>query len=185
MTAWESWSLLQHFGWVSFCCGRATVIDWACHCPSCHVPAMGNGDIPPNVIDQVQGIIDDAKAGKIPLITAYEDICDVLYENSLLKDRVLRPDEVLVHPSNRGKSGLNAYDAHKNGAAVAHVGVDPKEMKKVRGLRTQPPRTLAFGAVALQSTLGREGKWHVEQDTRYGDGCVGVHEPLGWLVPSC
>ena len=92
----------------------------------------------PSLVAEIQAIIDDARDGKIPPNTAYEDICERLIEKQVVTEEVLTCDKVACHPSNRSGMGLNGYNVHRNGAEVDRVGVDFKELNKAAAFQICP-----------------------------------------------
>ena len=57
-----------------------------------------------------------------------DNFLDFLAANGIGRDVTLRPEELLVHPHNRGGLLVNAYNAHKNGSMVRRVGANKKEL---------------------------------------------------------
>ena len=104
----------------------------------CCWPEMAGLAFPRSLLAQVQGIIDQCNGGSLPLNTGYEDICDILFSQKILVERQLLPMEVFVHPSNRGKTSVNAYNVHRNGANIMLVGTDPKELHKSAAFQIAP-----------------------------------------------
>eukprot|EP00959_Pyramimonas_sp_CCMP1952_P090774 1900245-Pyramimonas_sp.AAC.1 len=77
---------------------------------------------PPPFVASAQQIIDAANNATTPAITAYEDIREMLVKDHIVSEQKFLADDILAHPANRGKLGLNAYNAHKNLSDIAHVG---------------------------------------------------------------
>ena len=90
------------------------------------------------LVHDVQAIIDDTNRGGIAPNTAYEDISSMLTEHGIVKDKVLQVDELGVHPSNRGRLGLNGHNVHRNGHGVDRVGCDLKELSKAAAFELCP-----------------------------------------------
>ncbi len=82
--------------------------------------------IPADIVAIVQGIIDGANSGELPVNTANTDIFEILVQHNLasVKDDV-HTDTICVHNSNRGTLGLNPHDVHKNLLGIDTIGVDP------------------------------------------------------------
>lgn len=84
---------------------------------------------PARVVDFVDQKIQDARTGTPPM-TAFKDIMDLLEEQKISYKKPLEVEEIQVHPANRGGLGLNAFNAHRNGASIKSIGVDPDELAK-------------------------------------------------------
>ena len=41
------------------------------------------------------------------------------------------PKAFLVHPSNRGSLGVNAFGMHRKGAQILRMGVDPTQLRRL------------------------------------------------------
>ena len=57
-----------------------------------------------------------------------DNFLEFLMENGIGRDVVMKPEELLVHPSNRGGLLVNAFNSHKNGSMVRRVGANKKEL---------------------------------------------------------
>ena len=56
--------------------------------------------------------------------TQWKEILQLLTANGLSYVAKLHPDELLVHPENRNRLGLNYHNAHKNGDKIVKAGAD-------------------------------------------------------------
>ncbi len=109
---------------------------------------MAQHGYPPALVEKVERIIDAANVGDMPPNTAYEDICELLFERGILKEKVLTVEEVMCHMTNRGTLGLNGHNVHKNGHEVDTVGCDLKELNKAACFEVcplEPKRSEQFG----------------------------------------
>ncbi len=111
------------------------------------------------LVDDVQAIIDATNRGEIAPNTAYEDISSMLTEHGIVEDKILQVDELGVHPSNRGRLGLNGHNVHRNGHEVDKVGCDLKELSKAAAFELCPlqPRRgeqLAFSQKVIAGSKG-------------------------------
>ena len=84
----------------------------------------------PQLVIEVQSIIDKAIKGEMAPNTAFEDIWDVLFSQNIAKLIDPLVEKVMVHPTNRGGLGVNAYNCHKNGYAVDKAGCDLMMLNK-------------------------------------------------------
>ena len=57
-----------------------------------------------------------------------DNFLELLMENGVGREVVMKPEELLVHPSNRGGLLVNAFNSHKNGSMVRRVGANKKEL---------------------------------------------------------
>ena len=92
---------------------------------------------PARVVDFVDQKIQDARTGTPPM-TAFKDIMDLLEEQKISYKKPLEVEEIQVHPANRGGLGLNAFNAHRNGASIKSIGVDPDELAKAVAFENMP-----------------------------------------------
>ena len=98
-----------------------------------------------------------------------DNFLELLMENGIGRDVVMKPEEVLVHPSNRGGLLVNAYNAHKNGSMVRRVGANKKELHGAVCMEMSPDPTkrqdlepeiiLNFKSGLAASWLNLEPSW--------------------------
>ena len=93
---------------------------------------------PSSLVLNVQWMIDQGNAGEVPVITANEDIYQILKDQKIVRDEMVNSDEVFCHPSNRGQLGLNAYNVHKNGREIKTVGVKLSELHSASSFELCP-----------------------------------------------
>jgi hypothetical protein len=89
------------------------------------------------VVDFVDQKIQDARTGTPPM-TAFKDIMEMLEEQQISYKQCLAVEEVQVHPANRGGLGINAFNAHRTGASIKSIGVDPDELSKAVAFENMP-----------------------------------------------
>ncbi len=94
--------------------------------------------IPPPLVREVQGMIDQWSKGELAPNTANEDIWDILVSNELGKVKLLHTDEVMCHMANRGTLGLNGHNVHRNGNDIDAVGCDPKLLNSAAAFEVCP-----------------------------------------------
>ena len=63
---------------------------------------------------------------------------EVLKSAKLCYQATFNPQEVAVHPSNRGGSGLHPHNAHAVGASIYHVGAHISELEKATEFEKLP-----------------------------------------------
>ncbi|CAE7026703.1 unnamed protein product [Symbiodinium sp. CCMP2592] len=74
--------------------------------------------------------VEQALKKDAPALERWTEIETILQENRKCYRQVLRPGQVLVHPSNRPGLGLNGAQVHKTGAQVQSVGFSSMELKR-------------------------------------------------------
>ena len=105
---------------------------------------MSNPHYPADLVARVQSIIDQDPREVGPL-TKWGQILDKLKEHSIpyiVED--VSATLVLVHPDNRSKLGVNAFNAHRNGAFIKRMGADLQELLKATAFEicgVEPKRT--------------------------------------------
>jgi len=84
-----------------------------------------------DVVEEVQTLLEAAKAGQMPPQTAFGDVLQRLRSENIVRDGVkLSPDQVFVNRGNRGGLGINWYNVHFNGKKIVDIGVDTQELQK-------------------------------------------------------
>ena len=76
------------------------------------------------VVQKMQAILAKTLE-EMAVSSKWTAIVDLLVEHKVaytLKE--VPPTEFLVHPQNRGKLGINAYNAHRNGSVIYKIGAD-------------------------------------------------------------
>ena len=126
---------------------------------------------PMHVVDHIQSLIDDARSGAKAPMTAFQDIMDKCTEEQICYKRVLHTDEVMVHPANRGGLGLNAHNAHRTGAMIKSIGVDPEELAK----------SVAFEAMPMEPSRSEQ----LAMNQRLVDTSKGLLSPLTGREKYC
>ena len=111
------------------------------------------------LVHMVQCKIDAARSGKIPPITAFEDIMELFVEHNIVRVEVVHPSLVFVHTCNRGGLGLNPHNAHRNGAIMKSVGCDPSELHKSLVIEMSPlepkrSEQMAFNIRLIEAAKG-------------------------------
>ena len=76
------------------------------------------------VIDQVRSIM----AEKGGALGKWNRIIAVFELHNVLSIRIAHPDEIMVHPKNRGGLGLNAHEVHRVLAAVKRIEGDKSQV---------------------------------------------------------
>ena len=57
-----------------------------------------------------------------------DNFLEFILGNGIGRDVVMKVEDLLVHPSNRGGLLVNAFNSHKNGSMVRRVGSNKKEL---------------------------------------------------------
>ena len=87
-------------------------------------------------------------------VAAWNSIYQLLEKNNLAYTHKLTVDQVLVHPDNRAKLGVNAHQAHKTGSMIFSIGADLAELKKYV-LRNEHERGYEGGTGSFQRQPGQ------------------------------
>ena len=114
---------------------------------------------PPNLVVEVQSIIDQANKGQVPVNTALEDIWQKLSDLKITRTMTMMVDNVMCHPCNRGKLGLNGHNVHRNIHHVDNAGVDLNELGKSNCFELCPleptkSKQIAWNARLVKSANG-------------------------------
>jgi hypothetical protein len=104
------------------------------------------------LVDEVQALIDrgfkeEAHRG------LYLEVIDVLKKHNILYETWIEPSATMVHPSNRGGAGINAYNAHLNAALYIKSGFDPRELANAVSFEVCPHEPLRTLQVDFNSKL--------------------------------
>ena len=116
-----------------------------------------NGGAQKPMVAAVQGVIESDK----PILTKINAIIAYALDHGVAYRMMVKAKDVVVHPSNRGKLGLAAYTAHRNGAKMVKIGADRKELHNAvafelarRGApRTGKPNSTPTGRSWLPRTV--------------------------------
>ena len=87
------------------------------------------------VVDAVRKHLADSSRGAL---ARWNDIWVVLEEAKITYVKTLLPGEVMVHPRNRGGTGLNAHEAHRTLSNVLSAGCDLEHLKKATCFELNP-----------------------------------------------
>ena len=80
------------------------------------------------LVKKVQAIIDTDK--KAP-VTKWLEVVEVLKAGNIMYTvHDVSPKQLLVHPDNRAKLGVNAFNCHRTGAYIKRVGADLEMLTK-------------------------------------------------------
>ena len=71
----------------------------------------------------VKDVVDGILSSEHPVLVKVKKICECLEESGLCWRQTLTPDQVLVHPSNRGGSLVAAQDVWRQGERILSVGL--------------------------------------------------------------
>ena len=83
--------------------------------------------VPKSVMVAVDAILakDTEEVG---LLSKWNQVAEVLTDNYFAWHELVHPNQMLCHPSNRGKLGLNAAGAHRVLLRIKTVGGDKKRI---------------------------------------------------------
>ena len=68
----------------------------------------------------VEGIINQSDVGATHKL---DRVCQVLKKQKLMSEAVVTPQQMFIHPQNRGGSMVGCHDAHLKGQRLLHTGV--------------------------------------------------------------
>ena len=114
--------------------------------------------------------VEQALKKDAPALERWTEIETILRENRKCYRQVLRPGQVLVHPSNRSGLGLNGAQVHKTGAQVQSVGFSSMELKRSVCMEISTDRVVsqkAFGFNKRQVDMNGGLLAEVRGDERY------------------
>ena len=120
--------------------------------------ALSAAAYPPDVVKAVQSILDNARTGQVAPGTAWQDIRDILLKHNIARTTMVHPDQVMIHPSNRGGLGVNAYNVHSNGAKIKSQGVVSSELEKAVVVEASPAPDTKAAQVAFNTNLINRSK---------------------------
>ena len=85
--------------------------------------------VPKACIDAVNAILTkDPK--EVGLLSKWNQVAEILTQHHLAWHSLIHPNQMLCHPSNRGKLGLNAAMAHRLILRIKTVGGDKRELAR-------------------------------------------------------
>lgn len=92
----------------------------------------------PELVRKIQAILEQDSTTVGP-ITQWGQVLELLQEAKIAYEvDEVNPTLLLVHPDNRSKLGVNAFNAHRVGAYIKRVGADPQELKKATAFELCP-----------------------------------------------
>ena len=112
------------------------------------------------VSEVVKGEVSKIMQSKQGSILQWVQIQKVLMENSLAYTSQLQPGLLLVHPQNRGGTGINAWSTHAKGSMICQSGADV---------------TLLGGSVCFEMSLDPEKK---KKQVDFNKGMADISEGL-------
>ena len=86
-------------------------------------------------------------------VAAWNSIYQLLEKNNLAYTHKLTVDQVLVHPDNRAKMGINAHQAHKTGSMIVAIGADLAELTKSTCFEMSTNEATKAAQVAFNNNL--------------------------------
>jgi hypothetical protein len=90
------------------------------------------------VLNQCRAILHDENFGGGPL-AKHNKLKAILLESNIARTGKLHVKEILVHPQNRSRLGLNPYNAHKNLAKIKKVRGDLALLGQACCVELPPP----------------------------------------------
>ena len=82
--------------------------------------------VTPEVKAEIQRILANKDAG---LMLQWKEVEKILIKNGLAYTQVLKPELFLVHPSNRGGTGINTFSMHAKGSTICGSGADLSQLQ--------------------------------------------------------
>ena len=74
-----------------------------------------------NVKEKVQSVLDDSSIGEL---AKWKAISKYLLEEKILYKQCIKADQLLVHPQNRGGTGVQVFNLHAKGKRILECGCD-------------------------------------------------------------
>ena len=93
----------------------------------------------------------------LPLASKWKAVVDVMLDFKgarMVKD--VPCAEFLVHPSNRGNLGLNAYNAHRNGSVIQKIGADLQQLVSATAFEISMVKQTRDEATAFNEQLVKD-----------------------------
>ena len=84
--------------------------------------------IPPLCKAAVDELLSIPSDGRMGLLTKWNDISDYLMLYGVATEREINVAELFCHPENRGRTGLNPYNVHRNLRIIKCIGADLKQL---------------------------------------------------------
>ena len=77
--------------------------------------------LPSHVKERVQKVLDDSSLGEL---AKWKAISKYLLEEKILYKQCIKADQLLVHPQNRGGTGVQVFNLHAKGKRILECGCD-------------------------------------------------------------
>ena len=156
------------------------------------------------VSQEIKSEIEKVLNSKCGMMVQWKGIEKILLDAGLAYEQELGPKHFLVHPQNRGGTGINAFNCHSKGAVICSTGADLSQLAGSVAFETNPKtkqKQVSFTASLakesdglLANPTGMErfltvSKGHTSQFCKAikfncrtpqaslagGDGCLGNH----------
>ncbi|CAL1163817.1 unnamed protein product [Cladocopium goreaui] len=156
------------------------------------------------VSQEIKSEIEKVLNSKCGMMVQWKGIEKILLDAGLAYEQELGPEHFLVHPQNRGGTGINAFNCHSKGAVICSTGADLSQLAGSVAFETNPKtkqKQVSFTASLakesdglLANPTGMErfltvSKGHTSQFCKAikfncrtpqaslagGDGCLGNH----------
>ena len=145
--------------------------------------AMSATHYPAEVVDEVNAILSqDPKV--VGPITMWKQALAVLtkakisYEVENVHGRLF-----LVHPHNRSKLGVNAYNVHRVGALIKRVGADLNEVKKATAFELHPSDPKRSDQVSFNRKLVDRADGMLSRRSQVVSGTSACHVDIRHSLP--
>ena len=90
------------------------------------------------VSQEIKSEIEKVLNSKCGMMVQWKGIEKILLDAGLAYEQELGPERFLVHPQNRGGTGINAFNCHSKGAAICSTGADLSQFAGSVAFETNP-----------------------------------------------
>ena len=88
-----------------------------------------------------------------PILSRYEKVMKILKDANMTQTPTILPSQILCHPCNRAKLGLNPFEVHRVGKKVVDVGFSRDELRGAVCIEVHPDKTVSDEQYAFNAEL--------------------------------
>ena len=118
------------------------------------------------VSQEIKSEIEKVLDSKSGMMVQWKSIEKILLSAGLAYEQELGPEHFLVHPQNRGGTGINAFNCHSKGAVICNTGADLSQLAGAVAFEINPKTKQ--DQVSFTAALAKEsnGFWQHPQAWR-------------------
>ena len=105
---------------------------------------------------EIKGEITQIMESKSGIMLQWKGIQKILLQNGLAYTQEISPDFFLVHPMNRGGTGINGYNMHSKGALICSTGADLSQLEGSVAFEMNPMKNKS--QVAFTAALAKQAE---------------------------